>query len=206
MTAQTITPTDITGLLLAGGRGQRMGGVDKGLTSLDNLDGRLMADWVLERLRPQVGTVIINANRRLDNWRAYGDQVISDTFGDFSGPLSGVHAGLLACSTPWLLCVPCDSPFFPRDLVARLAEGINHSGAKLAVARAADRLQPVFALMQRDVLTSLEQFLHGGGRKMERWFDGLTIVVVDFDDAAAFANINTAEELAIAAQPDSHNM
>lgn len=198
MTIRTIAPSDITGLLLAGGRGQRMGGVDKGLVALDTLDSRPMASWVLERLRPQVGRIIINANRRLDDWQDYGDLVVSDTFGNFSGPLAGIHAGLLACSTPWLISVPCDSPFLPLDLVARLAEGIRHTDAELAVVRTDARLQPVFALMQREVLSSLEQFLHSGGRKVERWFDVLKTVVVDFDDAAAFANINTPEELAIA--------
>jgi molybdopterin-guanine dinucleotide biosynthesis protein A len=196
-----ICPNDVTGLLLAGGLGRRMGGADKGLVALNTLDGRPMASWVLDRLRPQVGAVIINANRHLDEWQVYGDRVVSDEFGGFSGPLAGVHAGLLACSTSWLVSAPCDSPFLPLDLVSRLAEGIRHSGADLAVVRTDGQLQPVFALMRREVLASLEQFLQGGGRKIDRWFDALKTTVVDYDDSAAFANINTPEELAVARRP-----
>lgn len=188
-----IDTADITGLLLAGGMGSRMGGVDKGLVALD---GAPMASRVLERLRPQVGPLLINANRHLDLWRNYGLPVVSDEIGGYSGPLAGVHAGLLACATPWLMTVPCDSPFFPQDLGRRLAAAIQASGATLAVARCDSRLQPVFALLRREVLTSLEAYLLGGGRKIERWFEQIDCVPVDFDDTAAFANINTPEDLA----------
>lgn len=191
--AQAIAPSAVTGLLLAGGLGRRMGGVDKGLVAIE---GQPMAAWVLERLRPQVGQVLINANRNLDEWRSYGAPVVTDVIGGFSGPLAGVHAGLLACASPWLATVPCDSPFFPRDLVARLAAGASAAGADLAVVRSDSRLQPVFALLRRDLLPSLETFLHGGGRKIELWFGEVKLAVVDFDDTAAFANINTPEELA----------
>lgn len=187
-----IQPADITGLLLAGGMGRRMGGADKGLVALDGVP---MASRVLERLRPQVGALLINANRHLEQWQAYGLPVVSDEIGGFSGPLAGVHAGLRVCGTPWLLCVPCDSPYFPLDLARRLAAAAAVSGAKLAVARSDGRLQPVFALLQRDVLASLEAYLQGGGRKLETWFDEAGCVAVDFDDSAAFANINTPEEL-----------
>ena len=187
----------MTGLLLAGGLGRRMGGADKGLMAIE---GRPMAAWVLDRLRPQVGQVLINANRSLDEWQGYGAPVVSDVIGGFSGPLAGVHAGLLACATPWMATVPCDSPFFPRDLVARLAAGAAAAGADLAVARSDGRLQPVFVLLRRDLLPSLEHFLHGGGRKIECWLDEVKLAVVDFDDTAAFANINTPEELADASR------
>jgi molybdopterin-guanine dinucleotide biosynthesis protein A len=110
----------ITGLLLAGGMGRRMGGRDKWLL---DLDGQTMASRVIERLLPQVGRLPINANRNLDTWRAYGLPVVSDQIGGFSGPLAGMHAGLRACSTPWLLTVPCDSPFLPLDLVSQPGYG-----------------------------------------------------------------------------------
>lgn len=190
---EQICPSAVTGLLIAGGLGRRMGGVDKGLMVID---GKPMASWVLERLRPQVGQVLINANRNLEEWQGYGVPVVSDIIGGFSGPLAGVHAGLLACATPWLVTVPCDSPFFPHDLVTRLAAGAAAAGADLAVVRSEQRLQPVFALLRRKLLPSLEHFLQGGGRKIDRWFEEVKIAVVDFDDTAAFANINTPEELA----------
>ena len=183
----------MTGLLIAGGLGRRMGGVDKGLMVID---GKPMASWVLERLRPQVGQVLINANRNLEEWQTYGVPVVSDAIGGFSGPLAGVHAGLLACTTPWLATAPCDSPFFPHDMVARLAAGAAAADADLAVVRSEHRLQPVFALLRRDLLPSLERFLLGGGRKIDLWFEEIKLAVVDFDDTAAFANINTPEELA----------
>ncbi|MDP3512575.1 MAG: molybdenum cofactor guanylyltransferase MobA [Sulfuritalea sp.] len=187
-----IATADITGLLLAGGMGRRMGGADKGLIALDGVP---MASRVLERLRPQVGPLLVNANRHLEQWRDYGLPVVSDEIGGFSGPLAGVHAGLLASTTPWLLTVPCDSPFFPDDLARRLAAALAVSGAQLAVARCAGRLQPVFALLRRELLPALAAYLQGGGRKMETWFDQVGSIAVDFDDLAAFANINTPAEL-----------
>ena len=187
-----IATADITGLLLAGGMGRRMGGADKGLIALDGVP---MASRVLERLRPQVGPLLVNANRHLEQWRDYGLPVVSDEIGGFSGPLAGVHAGLLASTTPWLLTVPCDSPFFPDDLARRLAAALAVSGAQLAVARCEGRLQPVFALLRRALLPALEAYLQGGGRKMETWFDQVGSIAVDFDDMAAFANINTPAEL-----------
>ena len=187
-----IPTADITGLLLAGGMGRRMGGADKGLIALDGVP---MASMVLERLRPQVGALLINANRHLDRWQAYGLPVVSDEIGGFSGPLAGIHAGLLASTTPWLLTVPCDSPYFPLDLARRLAAAAAVSGAKLAVARCDGRLQPVFALLRRELLPALEAYLQGGGRRMETWLAEVGSIAVDFDDMAAFANINTPEEL-----------
>jgi molybdopterin-guanine dinucleotide biosynthesis protein A len=195
--AERIAPSAVTGLLLAGGLGRRMGGADKGLVAIE---GKPMAAWVLERLRPQVGQVLINANRNLEEWQSYGAPIVSDVIDGFSGPLAGVHAGLLACVTPWLATVPCDSPFFPHDLVVRLAAGATAAGADLAVVRSDCRLQPVFALLRRDLLPSLERFLQGGGRKIDLWFVEIKLAVVNFDEIAAFANINTPEELAGASQ------
>jgi molybdopterin-guanine dinucleotide biosynthesis protein A len=189
---------EITGVLLAGGMGSRMGGQDKGLLALD---GHAMATRVLDRLRPQVGPLLINANRNLDAWRSYGLPVVSDEISGFSGPLAGMHAGLKECNTPWLVTVPCDSPFIAHDLVSRLATHIG--SADIAVARSEGRLQPVFALLRRELLPGLEIYLSNGGRKAGAWLASLTLAAVDFDDSAAFANINTPEELASAIVPSA---
>jgi molybdopterin-guanine dinucleotide biosynthesis protein A len=188
----------ITGVLLAGGLGSRMGGQDKGLLGLD---GQVMATRILDRLRPQVGSLLINANRNLDLWQAYGLPVVSDEISGFSGPLAGMHAALNVCQTPWLVTVPCDSPFFPRDLVSRLAGQIGT--ADIAVVRSDGRLQPVFALLRRELRPGLESYLTNGGRKAGAWLASLALTAVDFDDNAAFANINTPEELVSASFPSA---
>ncbi|MFZ5511262.1 MAG: molybdenum cofactor guanylyltransferase MobA [Pseudomonadota bacterium] len=183
----------ITGLVLAGGLGRRMGGVDKGLRPFR---GKPMVAWALERLRPQVDTILINANQNLEAYQAFGHPVISDRIGGFAGPLAGLHAGLLAATTPLLVTVPCDSPFLPADLVARLAAARAAQDADLAVARTGDQPHPVFSLVRREVLDSLSRFLEGGGRKIDAWYSALRVVEVAFDDEAeAFANINTPQEL-----------
>lgn len=182
----------VTGLVLAGGLGRRMGGVDKGLQPLR---GKPMAAWIVERLEPQVGAVLINANQNADVYAEFGMRIVADRIDGFVGPLAGLHAGLHACSTALLISVPCDAPFLPLDLAARLHEGLEGLGAEVAVARAGGRLQPVFALMKRGVVGSLEDFLNGGGRSVSAWLASLPVATVDFGDAQAFANINTLEEL-----------
>jgi molybdopterin-guanine dinucleotide biosynthesis protein A len=183
----------ITGLVLAGGLGRRMGGVDKGLRPFR---GKPMVAWALERLRPQVDAILINANQNLEAYQAFGHPVISDRIGGFAGPLAGLHAGLLAATTPLLVTAPCDSPFLPADLVARLAAARAAQDADLAVARTGDQPHPVFSLVRREVLDSLSRFLEGGGRKIDTWYSALHVVEVAFDDEAeAFANINTPQEL-----------
>ncbi len=184
---------NVTGLVLAGGLGRRMGGVDKGLQPLN---GRPMVSWVLQRLRPQVGAVLINANQNPDVYTGFGHGVIADRIGGFVGPLAGLHAGLSACATELLASVPCDSPFLPLDLVAQLYRGLEGDGAELAVVRSGGKLQPVFVLVRRTVRDSLEAFLAAGGRKIDAWFASLAVATVDFPDIDAFANINTREELA----------
>jgi molybdopterin-guanine dinucleotide biosynthesis protein A len=181
----------ITGIVLAGGQGRRMGGVDKGLQLLR---GKPMIAHVLERLAPQVGEIVINANQNLAVYEALGHRVVRDDIGGFAGPLAGLHAGLKAATHPLVVTVPCDSPFLPPDLVHRLNERMeNHD---LAVARTGDQPHPVFALVRKDVLTNLEAFLAGGGRKIDAWYGKLRHVEVLFDDEAdAFRNINTLEEL-----------
>jgi molybdopterin-guanine dinucleotide biosynthesis protein A len=181
----------ITGIVLAGGRGSRMGGVDKGLQPLR---GKPMVEWVLARFAPQVGEIIINANQNLATYEQYGHRVVSDAIGGFAGPLAGLHAGLNAAKYPVVVTVPCDSPFLPTDLVQRLGGLLK--GNDLAVAKTGTQAHPVFALMKRDVRESLEAFLASGGRKIDAWYAALRVVEVSFDDEAdAFRNINTLEEL-----------
>ena len=182
----------VSGIVLAGGLGRRMGGVDKGLQPLH---GKAMIEHVLERLRPQVGEIVINANQNLDRYRGFGHRVVSDAIGGFAGPLAGLHAGLQTITTPLAVTVPCDSPFLPDDLVARLQEHLG--GNDLAVAKTGDQAHPVFALVRQSVAHNLETFLASGGRKIDAWYAALKVVEVSFDDEAdAFRNINTPEELA----------
>ena len=193
----TIERHDITGLILAGGRGSRMGGVDKGL---QNFQGAPLALHALMRLAPQVGAVMLNANRNLSAYEALEVPVVPDTTPDFAGPLAGMLTGLENCETPWMVTVPCDSPLFPLDLVERLAQAAVQAGAELAMATAPEadgqrRPQPVFCLMHIDCLDSLVTFLNGGGRKIDQWTATRRSVMVDFDDAREFRNANTLEEL-----------
>ena len=183
----------ITGLILAGGQGRRMGGVDKGLQLLR---GRPMIAWVLERLDPQAGEIIINANQNLEQYRAFGMPVISDEIGGFAGPLAGLHAGLGAAQHAFVVTVPCDSPFLPADLVSPLLAALQAQDADLAVAKTGDQPHPVFSLCRRGLLPHLTDFLQAGGRKIDRWYATLKVVEVPFDDEAeAFSNINTTDEL-----------
>ena len=183
--------TRVTGVVLAGGQGRRMGSVDKGLQPLRS---KPMVEWVIERLAPQVDEVLINANRNLERYAAFGRRVIPDEIGGFAGPLAGLHAGLKAASHPIVVTVPCDSPFLPSDLVSRLQQSLGEKD--LAVAKTGDQPHPVFALMKRQVRESLEAFLAAGGRKIDAWYAALEVVEVSFDDEAdAFRNINTLEEL-----------
>jgi molybdenum cofactor guanylyltransferase len=183
----------ITGVLLAGGQGSRMGGVDKGLVTLK---GRPMAEWVIERLRPQVDEVIINANQNIDRYAGFGHPVFPDEIEGFAGPLAGLHAALSRAAHPLVVTVPCDSPFLPADLVSRLYDGLINGEADLAVAKTFEQAHPVFCICRREVLPHLTHFLASGGRKIDRWYETLKVVSVQFDDQeAAFRNINTREEL-----------
>jgi len=190
----TIARTDITGVVFAGGQGRRMGGVDKGLVELD---GRALVAHVIERLAPQVGELVINANQNRDRYAAFGYPVVADVIPDFAGPLAGLHAAMAAATTPYVVTSPCDSPFLPADLVARLALALAATPLDLAVARTFDQPHPVFSLVRTDVRPHLEAFLRGGGRKIDAWYATLRVADVRFDDEAdAFRNINTAAELA----------
>jgi len=184
----------ITGVVLAGGQGSRMGGVDKGL---QEFRGKPMVAHALERLQPQVDEILINANRNAEAYARFGHRVIADEIGGFAGPLAGFERGLAHASGDLVVTVPCDSPFLPRDLVARLREALERNDAQVAVAKAGDQAHPVFCLMRRDVHESLRQFLASGQRKIDRWYPQLRATLVAFDDEAdAFMNINTREELA----------
>ena len=192
----TIAATDITGLVLAGGRGSRMGGVDKGLQS--HL-GMPLALHALLRLQPQVGSTMINANRNLSAYEAMGVAVWPDPLPDHPGPLAGLLAGLENCQTPWLATVPCDSPNFPTDLVARLAQAAAEQDAEIAMAATLEdgavQVQPVFCLVQTGLLESLVTYLHGGQRKIDRWTAMHRCATVVWDDSAAFFNANTLADL-----------
>ena len=183
----------ITGVILAGGLGRRMGGIDKGL---QELRGRPMVHWVVERLAPQVDELLINANQNGKRYASFGHRVVPDQIPDFAGPLAGLHAALSAAAHPLVATAPCDSPFLPADLVSRLFSALTATGADLAVARTFDQPHPVFCLCRRDVLPHLTEYLAGGGRKIDRWYATLKVVEVAFDDEAdAFENINPREEL-----------
>ena len=181
----------ITGIVLAGGLGRRMGGVDKGLQPLK---GKAMVEWVLERFRPQVSEIVINANQNQERYAAFGHRVVPDAIGGFAGPLAGLHAGLQAASHEIVATVPCDSPFLPSDLIKRLDSALQKND--LAVAKTGDQPHPVFVLTRKSITKNLEAFLASGGRKIDAWYASMRVVEVNFDDEAdAFRNINTREEL-----------
>ena len=192
----------VTGLVLAGGRGSRMGGVDKGLQPFL---GRPLARHALDRLSPQVGALLLNANRHAEVYAAWGVPVLADALPqDFAGPLAGFLAGLQACRTPWLCTVPCDTPLFPTDLVQRLGAAAEREGADIAMACAREedgqwRSQPVFCLLRAELAGSLQAFMQAGGRKIDAWTAQHRTVLLRFDapgDAQdAFFNANTLEEL-----------
>jgi molybdopterin-guanine dinucleotide biosynthesis protein A len=191
-----IARDDITGLVLAGGRGSRMGGVDKGLRLLD---GVALAQLALRRLAPQVGPLAINANRNLDRYAAFGVRVWPDEPPEYAGPLAGFLAGLEHCDTAWLATVPCDSPHFPTDLVATLAAAVERAGARVALpvtgGSGSTRRQPVFCLIAAVLRDDLRAFVRGGGRKIEHWLERHSVVDVPFADEQAFFNANTDDEL-----------
>jgi molybdopterin-guanine dinucleotide biosynthesis protein A len=211
----------ITGVILAGGRARRLGGVDKGLVEHA---GRPLVDWVIAALRPQVRGIVINANRNQDRYGARRWPVVADRLDGFQGPLAGIASALAAVDTPWIITLPCDGPAPPADLVERLCRAITEpvllveSGpdgsarigaartaadraplppAELAVAGDGHRLQPVHALIPRALAPDLDAFLAGGQRRVDRWYARHRTAVADFSDQRdAFANINTAEDIA----------
>lgn len=185
--------TRIAGVILAGGLGRRMGGADKGLV---DYRGRPLVAHAVERLAPQVDELFINANRNADRYGAFGARVIPDRDRAFLGPLAGLSAALHETACDQVVSVPCDSPALPGDLVRRLGDGLQAAGADVAVARAAGRLHPVFCLVRREVLATLDPYLAAGGRRVEEWVRSERWTAVDFDDDPdGFRNINTPEDL-----------
>lgn len=183
---------NITGVILAGGRGSRMGGEDKGLVVLN---GRPMVEHVMARLRPQVGQVVVSANRNHDRYAALGVSVVPDLLADYQGPLAGMASALQTAQTPYLVTVPCDSPLIGPDLVARLAQALEREQADIAVAHDGERTHPVFLLLKRALLPSLLAFLDAGERKIDRWFARHRLATADFRDCPeAFVNVNDPDE------------
>ncbi|RMG37879.1 MAG: molybdenum cofactor guanylyltransferase [Gammaproteobacteria bacterium] len=182
----------ITGGILAGGRGSRMGGVDKGLVAFA---GRPLIEQVVQGLAPQVDHLVINANRNLDRYRSLGFPVVSDRLEGHQGPLAGFAALMHACEDPWLVTAPCDTPQIPPDLVARLWAACAAEGCRIAVAHDGQRLQPAHALLDVSLLGDLEDFLAAGERKIDIWYARHPMVTVDFSDRAeAFLNLNRPED------------
>lgn len=188
--------SQITGLILAGGRGTRMGTIDKGLQLFRDAP---MALHVLMRLSPQVGYIMINANQNIAPYEGFGVPVWQDEMQGFAGPLAGLQTGLIHCETDYLVTAPCDSPFLPTDLVQRLADGLEENNADLAVAVTGSgdtrQAHPVFCLVKASLLPHLTLYLQEGGRKFDKWYSSLAVAEVHFDDEDAFRNINTLDDL-----------
>lgn len=181
--------SDITAVILAGGRATRLGGADKGLLPLD---GEPLVAHVLRRIAPQVGAVLINCNRNAEAYARFGCPLFPDRLADFPGPLAGLHAACHAAQTPLILTVPCDSPFLPSDLAEKLLAALPGNDAAVA---AGERREPVFALYRASLLPRLETFLAGGGRKVGQWQGELHCGIGDFSEQAeVFRNFNTADD------------
>jgi len=192
-----ISSKDITGLILAGGRAQRMGGIDKGLIPFHD---KPLIESAIAKLKPQVQTIVINANRNITKYAGYGYPVIMDETPDFSGPLAGFSVGLKACKTPYLLTSPCDSPLLPNNLAEQLSAEMERGDFQLVYASSKEAdgkvwAQPVFCLMRANLQDSLASFLLKGDLKIDHWFKELRSSTVIFDDPKVFANVNTPEEL-----------
>jgi molybdopterin-guanine dinucleotide biosynthesis protein A len=183
----------ITGVVLAGGMGRRMGSVAKALLPLW---GRPLIAHVVDRLRPQVRELLVNVNTDEAQYAAFGDRVIPDQIAGRPGPLAGLQAGLVQAHHPWVLAVPCDSPNAPSDLAERLMHAVRTTGAEIAVASAGGRIHPVFCLVSSALAQPLGDYLVGGGRAVMGWIETRRFVVVEFEDERAFVNVNTPLDLA----------
>ncbi len=189
---------NLTAVILAGGMARRMDGQDKGLI---DLHGKPMIEYIVETLKPQVGNILINANRNLAQYQRYGYPVIKDAMGDYFGPLAGMASGLQACNSDRILVVPCDSPFIPPVLADRLNTAQIEDQTDISVANDGERMQPVFAILRTTLLSSLLAYLDAGGRKTDTWYKQQNMSLVDFSDwTNAFMNVNTPEEKLAAEQ------
>jgi len=183
----------VTAVILAGGRAQRMGEVDKGL---QQLGGRSLAQWVIDRIEPQVDEILISANRNLERYLEFGHPVLRDVLPGFAGPLAGLQVAMTQARTELVACVPCDTPLLPRDLVARLTDALSATGADVAVARTGTRTHSVFCVCSTSLHDNLAAFLASGQRKVSAWHETLKVCYVEFDDNRdSFRNINTLAEL-----------
>lgn len=187
------TPVDdITAVILAGGKARRMDGEDKGLI---NLKGRALIDYIISALRPQAGDILINANRNRQQYSRYGLPVVADMLGDYFGPLVGMATGMHTTDRPYIVTVPCDSPFIPGTLVETLYRALNDVQADISVAHDGTRMQPVFALLRCELLPDLLAYLDKGGRKIDTWYDRQHLAIADFTDSPdTFLNLNTPED------------
>lgn len=182
---------NITAVILAGGRGSRLSGLDKGLVELNKIP---LVQHLIERIQPQVPEIVISANRNIETYEKLGFAVYADDINDFAGPLAGILKALQQCQSEWLLAVPADSPFIPHDLALRLSQNIQDN--KIAIPHDGKYLQPTFALIHKSLVTSLEDFLQQGERKARVWMQQQAHTIVDFSDQEhAFININTEDEL-----------
>ncbi len=187
-----IPGNDITAIILAGGRARRMGGKDKGLIELG---GQRLIEHIIAALRPQTDSIILNANRHHTAYGSYGLPVVADMLGDYLGPLAGMASGMQATDRRWIVTVPCDSPFIPADLVTTLANTLAQEQADICVAHDGERMQPVFAMLDCDLLPDLLGYLEDGGRKIDHWYARHRLAMADFSGSAdAFLNLNTPED------------
>ncbi len=190
-----IRKQEITGVILAGGRGRRMGGLDKGLYPFAD---KPLIEWVIAALAPQVHRLLINANRSLDLYDAYGVPVVKDAVAGYPGPLVGIMSAMEVAATPWIAVVPCDTPLVPRDLVARLGDALIGQGAEVAIAHDGQRAQPLHALLPVALAAVLKRFIASGERKVEDWYAGRRCAMADLrDHAEGFANINSPADAAL---------
>lgn len=192
----TTNYSDVTGLILAGGMARRMGGKDKGLIKLHK---HALITYIIDILAPQVGTILVNANRSLTQYQAFGYHVIKDDMSDYQGPLAGIVSGLKHCETDFIATTPCDGPFLAEDYVARLHQVAMQERTNICVAYDGQRLQPVYALIKTTLLDSLLDYLAAGSRKIDLWYEQEGYSKVDFSDQTEmFTNINTPEDLDLA--------
>ncbi len=183
---------NVTGIILAGGKAKRMGGQDKGLLEIN---GITMISYVIRALEPQVASILINANRNIEIYEKYGYPVFTDNLNDYQGPLAGIAVAMHKCTTPYICTCPCDGPLIADDLVSRLYNSTKNRNAEIAVAHDGRRIQPVYALIQCDLLESLNEYLNSGERKIDRWFEQHKLIEVDFsDNKDCFINVNTPED------------
>lgn len=184
---------DITVVILAGGKGRRMGGQDKGLVNYKN---HSLIQHVIDAISLQTSQIVINANRNVDEYATFGYPVIEDTLTDFQGPLAGFLAAMSSVSTDYILTLPCDGPVITENYVAKMLQGLNQTEAELAIASDGNRMQPVYALIPLNLKSSLNQFLASGERKIDLWYQQHDFTLVEFEaDSEIFTNINTPQDL-----------